>query len=91
MANVSTTGSIAGVTDWGWKMLILSVCLALLPQSPFASYVQLVDQIPYLRYLNWFVPISGIINVLQVYVQVVLIYYGYMVALRYSNGIKGGG
>ena len=81
--------AVSGVTDWGFKLLILSVCLALLPQSPFAAYVSLVNEIPYLSYLNWFVPIDGIFLVMQTWLQVVLIYCGYMIALRYSNALKG--
>lgn len=78
------------ITDWGFKLLILSICLALLPQSPFYTYISIVDEIPFLQYLNWFIPVDGIFLVMQTWLQVVLIYCGYIVALRYSNLIKGG-
>lgn len=79
---------ITGITDWGFKLLILSICLTLLPQSPFAAFVSLTNDIPYLQYLNWFVPIDGIFAVMEVWLQVVLVYMGYMIALRYSDALK---
>lgn len=81
--------AIAGVTDWGIKLLLLTICLALLPQSPFATYVSLIDEIPFLNYLNWFVPIDGVFVVLQTWLQVVLIYCGYVIAHRYVGLVKG--
>lgn len=78
------------ITDWGFRLLILSLCISLLPQSPFNAYIGYVDAIPYLSYLNWFIPIDGILLVMQAWLQVVLIYCGYMVALRYSHALKGG-
>lgn len=81
--------NVSGPVDWGFKLLLLSICLSLLPQSPFASYVSLVNEIPYLQYLNWFVPIDGIFAVMEVWLQVVLVYMGYMITLRYANALKG--
>lgn len=80
---------LVSITDWGVKLLLLSICLTLLPQSPFATYVSLTDSIPYLQYLNWFVPIDGIFVVLEAWLQVVLIYCGYVIAHRYVGLVKG--
>lgn len=77
------------ITDWGFKLLILTVLFGLLPQSPFATYISLVDNIPYLAYINWFIPVDGIFLVMQTWLQVVLIYCGYVVAMRYSGLVKG--
>lgn len=79
---------ITGITDWGFKLLILSICLTLLPQSPFAAFVSLTDEIPYLSYLNWFIPFDGMIAILEVWLQTVILYMGYMIALRYSDALK---
>lgn len=78
------------ITDWGFKLLIISVLLALLPQSPFNAYISLVDNIPYLAYVNWFIPVDGIFLVMQTWLQVVLIYCGYVIAMRYTGLVKGG-
>lgn len=80
-----------GITNWGFKLLLLSICIALLPESPFSAYVSLIDEIPFLAYLNWFVPIDGIFLVMQTWLQVVLAYCGYVYAHRYVGLVKGGG
>lgn len=79
---------LVAITDWGVKLLLLTVCIALLPQSPFSAYVSLSNEIPFLSYLNWFVPIDGCIAVLQVWLQCVLIYCGYVIAHRYVGLVK---
>ncbi len=79
----------SSVTDWGFKLLLLSIVLALLPQSPFNMISDLVNDIPYLNYLNWFIPFQQIVGILQTWLVAVNLYYGYMVTLRYAHGIKG--
>lgn len=81
---------VSTLTDWGFKLLILSVCLALLPESPFNAYISLTQQIPYLSYLNWFLPFDGIFLIIETWLQAVLIYCGYMIALRYAHALRGG-
>lgn len=78
------------ITDWGFKLLIISVLLALLPQSPFNAYISLVDSIPYLSYINWFIPVDGIFLVMQTWLQIVLIYCGYIISMRFTGLVKGG-
>lgn len=75
--------------DFGFKMLILGIVFALLPQSPFTAIIESIGEIPFLNYLCWFVPIGPIAVIFEAWLQVVIIYYGYMVVLRYSNGLKG--
>ena len=45
-------------SDIGVKLLLISFVLALLPASPFSGFAYLVEQLPYLSFVNWFVPIS---------------------------------
>lgn len=82
--------SFGSFTDFGFKMLLLSVVFTLLPESPFQSYISFFSDIPYLNYLNWFVPISDIIAFFEVWLAAIVIYYGDMVVLRFANGLKGG-
>lgn len=81
--------SFGSFTDFGFKMLLLSVVFTLLPESPFQSYISFFADIPYLNYLNWFVPISDIIAFFEVWLACIVIYYGDMVVLRFANGLKG--
>lgn len=78
---------LGGVTDWGFKLLILSVVLVLLPESPFSMINQYITQVPYLQYLNWFIPFTQLVGVMEFWLAVVTIYYGYMMALRYTHVI----
>lgn len=80
--------NVEAVTDFGFKMFILSIVITLMPTSPFERYVQFFQDIPYLQYLNWFIPIGEIVAFFEVWLSVVVVYYGYMVVMRYVNGVK---
>ena len=49
------------INDFAVKVLILSFVLALLPSSPFVGFSNLVQQVPFISWLNWFLPISEMI------------------------------
>lgn len=83
----TTPNILGGVTDWGFKLLILSVVLVLLPESPFSLVNQLITQVPYLQYLNWFIPFGQLVGVMEFWLAAVTVYYGYMMALRYTHVI----
>ena len=63
------------VSDFGVKILILTAVLALLPSSPFNGFNYLIQQVPFLNYLNWFIPIPQIIVILESWLAIVAIYY----------------
>lgn len=66
---------------------ILSVIFSILPSSPFV----IIDNsfiAPYLKYINYFVPFTEVINILQFWVVAVGIYYIYQVALRWIKAIQ---
>ena len=65
-----------------FSTLFLSI-IDFLPNSPFQQFISSVGNIPYLNYLNWFVPVSEIIIVLQVWLSAVTIYYMYMAIMRF--------
>lgn len=76
------------VSDFAVKVLILTAVLALLPSSPFVGFNNLVNQIPFVGYLNWFLPISDILAVLEVWLSTVAIYYSILFALNYVGILK---
>ena len=53
--------NVSAFTDFGFKMFLLSIVIMLLPESPFEHYITLFSDIPYLQYLNWFIPIGEIV------------------------------
>lgn len=84
-----TSGSFGTLTDFGFKMFLLSLVFTLLPTSPFRSFISLLADVPYLSYLNWFIPVSDFAAIFEVWLSVVVIYYGYLFVLRFANGLKG--
>lgn len=55
----------------------------ILPLSPFQQFLDKFSDIPYLPYLNWFVPISDILTVLAVWLVSVGGFYLYSILLRW--------
>lgn len=59
--------------------LIISV----LPKSPFIDFFESVEDIPYLGYLNWFIPVGAILKVFTAYLVCIALFYGYSVLARW--------
>ena len=76
------------VSDIGVKILVISLVLTLLPQSPFQGFAYLTSQIPYLSFVNWFVPISEMLAILESWLVVVSTYYGIMYLVNYAGIVK---
>lgn len=71
---------------WDWLCSFLSDCLKwiidLLPDSPFKMIDNSAVQ-PYLRWLNWFIPIDFILTTLSLWLVAVAGYYVWSVVLRF--------
>ena len=76
------------VSDIAVKLIVLSLVISLIPGSPFSGMVSMVHQIPYLSYLNWFVPIPEIIVIMESWLAVVSVYYTILFALNYVGILK---
>lgn len=76
------------MTEFGLKVLLLTVVVSLLPSSPFVGFSNLVSNIPYLSYLNWFLPISEMIVILESWLLIVSVYYTIIFLLNYVGVIK---
>lgn len=74
--------------DFSFQTLLESI-LQFLPGSPFRWFISALGEIPYLKNINWFVPISEIINVTQVWLGGILLYYIYMPILKVIKAING--
>lgn len=79
---------LQSVSDFGTKVLILSFVLALLPSSPFVGFSNLIASLPYLSYVNWFIPISEILVILESFLVVISVYYGLLYILNYVGVLK---
>lgn len=65
---------------------IASFALSLLPPSPFKVLEGI--EIPYLKSLNWVMPISFFLNVLTYWVLAIAVYYVVQVVLRWVKVVE---
>ncbi len=66
---------------------ILSLICVVLPDSPF----KLLDSSPigeYIGYINYFVPIDFMLDLLSVWTAAIIIYYGVQILMRWAKAIK---
>lgn len=76
------------VSDIGVKILIITLVLSLLPMSPFVGFEYLIENIPYLNFVNWFLPISEMLAILESWLVVVAVYYGILYLVNYTGIVK---
>lgn len=68
------------------KFLALIVSLLLL--SPFAAYIDSLEQVPYLGYLNWFVPVGTCLKIGAAWLSAIALFYLYSVIARWIKLIE---
>lgn len=61
--------------------------MEVLPTSPFRQFLDNFAEIPYLGYLNWFVPVKGILVVMGAWLVAVGLYYLYSIIMRWLKVI----
>lgn len=66
----------------------LAYVMNLFPVSPFKSYIDYFKQLPYMGYINWFIPIDVIVDVTVAWCTVIAIYYLYSVVARWVKAIE---
>lgn len=62
--------------------------LALLPTSPFTAFIESMETLPYLGWLNWFLPISEMIVIGEAWLVAIGLFYLYSVILRWVRAIS---
>lgn len=58
-----------------------------LPTSPFKKFLSSMDGIPYLDYLNWFIPVGALIKIMEVWLGVIALFYLYSILMRWVKMI----
>lgn len=69
-------------------LLIGALVIALLPCSPFNMFLNALQSIPYLDWLNWFIPISTFISIGQAWLVAITTFYLASILLRYIKAIS---
>lgn len=66
---------------------MLMLIIDLLPDSPFRGFIDNIMSIPYIGFLNYFVPVSDFVAILTVWCGAIAIYYVFSAILRTINAI----
>lgn len=66
----------------------LEAVLSILPRSPFTRYINALTNLPYLEYLNWFIPIPTFIVIGEAWLTAVAVFYLYSIVLRWIKAIE---
>ncbi len=66
----------------------LSYVLDLLPSSPFSAFLEDVSGLPFLGYLNWFLPIGKMLEVGAAWLAAIALFYLYSIIMRWIKLIQ---
>lgn len=61
--------------------------IKILPASPFQKYISSFSNLPYLGYLNWFIPVRACIVIGTSWLAVIGIFYIYSIIMRWVKMI----
>ncbi len=58
-----------------------------LPHSPFTAVLDAMESLPYLNYLNWFIPVPAFIAIGELWLAAISTYYLYSIILRWIKAV----
>ena len=61
----------------------------ILPRSPFADFIAQAQEMPYLGWLNWVLPVADMLRVFGAWLGCVAIFYMVQIVLRWLKVIQG--
>ena len=64
-----------------------STLLEVLPSSPFREYIEAFSELPYLGYLNWFIPVGHCVAVGASWLAAIVLFYVYSIIMRWLKMI----
>lgn len=73
--------------EWILNAFLGFLC-EVLPKSPFADYLEEAAELPFIAYLNYFVPIGTFLRILGLWIVAVAGYYLYSVIARWVKLIE---
>lgn len=62
--------------------------LGLLPTSPFTAFIEACGNLPYLGWLNWFIPVGKMIAIGEAWLISIGLFYLYSIVLRWIRAIE---
>lgn len=70
------------------KDALLEAVLSLLPLSPFKGFIESLGSIPYISYINWFIPIGTFVQIGVAWLSAISIFYALSIVLRWVKAIE---
>lgn len=65
----------------------LQTILNLLPRSPFTGLISYLQNVPYLGYINWFIPMSTLVSITKTWLAAITTFYLISVVLRWARAV----
>ncbi len=65
----------------------LDLLMDVLPLSPFQSAIDALEQLPYLGYLNYFVPVGTFLQISAAWLSAITLFYLYSILMRWIRMI----
>lgn len=69
-------------------IMIANSILSVLPDSPFSAFIDKMEEIPELGYLNYFIPVSEMIAIGETWLTCIALFYLYQAVLRFVRMIE---
>jgi len=67
---------------------LVDYALSLLPQSPFKDIIWEINNSDGIAYLNWFIPVGRILEIMALWLAAILTYYLGTIILRWVKAIQ---
>ena len=67
---------------------LLAVVLSLLPLYPFKEFIDKLEEIPFLGYLNYFIPVGTCLKIGAAWLSAIALFYLYSVVARWIKLIE---
>lgn len=64
-----------------------NVLCSVLPRSPFSRFIEQFSNLPFLAYLNWFIPVKSFLIIGASWLGVIAIFYLYSIIMRWVKMI----
>jgi hypothetical protein len=64
---------------------IVAALLTILPNDPFKQYINNISISPYVKYINWIIPVGSCLTILTAWLAAIAVFYIYQIALRWAK------
>lgn len=64
---------------------IVGLILSVLPDSPFTAVIADLENVPWLGYMNWFIPVGTMLKIGTLWTAAIAAFYVYQLILRWAK------